>query len=106
MLFAEPAGTKAFSEDCTCAICDLLIVTLGNVCVFKVEEPWSVASNISVSDDDQAASARTPGVESTDDNWLYMSAVCYLYGLGVGTNPTRYIYQPNLLITPAIFLLF
>ena len=44
-----------------------------------VEQPWSVANNVSVSDDGKAR----VGVGSGDDNWLYMSAVCYLYGLGV-----------------------
>ena len=37
------------------------------------EEPWSVSSNVSVSDH--------RGSTSLDDDWLYMSAVCYLYGL-------------------------
>ena len=55
--------------------------------VVKVEEPWSVASNMSVSDDGKAT--WTPGIATADDNWLYMSAVCYLYGLGVGGNVKR-----------------
>ena len=55
-----------------------------------------VANNVSVSDDGKAARARAAsgngggggggvggGSGSGDDNWLYMSAVCYLYGLGV-----------------------
>ena len=36
-----------------------------------VELPWSRASNESISDDHKSAN---------DDNWLYMSAVCYLFG--------------------------
>ena len=37
------------------------------------EAAWSVSSNLSVSDH--------RGAPSLDDDWLYMSAVCYLYGL-------------------------
>ena len=40
------------------------------------EEAWSVSNNVSVSDDSPEGQLR-----SGDDNWLYMSAVCYLYGL-------------------------
>lgn len=38
---------------------------------------WSVSNNVSVSDDGKR------GVGSSDDDWLYMSAVCYLYGLNL-----------------------
>lgn len=41
---------------------------------------WSVANNISVSDDGK--SLLEVGAP-LDDNWLYMSAVCYLYGLNI-----------------------
>ena len=37
-----------------------------------VQLPWSVSSNTTISDDKQGPN---------DDDWLYMSAVCYLYGL-------------------------
>ena len=40
-----------------------------------VELPWSIASNVSISDDGAH--------DANDDNWLYMSAVCYLYGLEI-----------------------
>ena len=40
-----------------------------------VELPWSVSSNVSVSDDGKLGRQ-----DVGDDNWLYMSAVCYLYG--------------------------
>ena len=43
----------------------------------SVEQPWSIGNNVSVSDDGKY------GVGVEDDNWLYMSAVCYLYGRGV-----------------------
>ncbi|EOD10902.1 hypothetical protein EMIHUDRAFT_104986 [Emiliania huxleyi CCMP1516] len=39
-----------------------------------VELPWSVASNVSIS----MNAPRAGG--ANDDNWLYMSAVCYLFG--------------------------
>ena len=42
-----------------------------------VELPWSIASNVSISDDGAH--------DANDDNWLYMSAVCYLYGLEIHT---------------------
>merc|ERR1711871_1239137 len=35
-----------------------------------VQQEWSVASNTTISDD----------LSANDDNWLYMSAVCYLFG--------------------------
>lgn len=38
--------------------------------------PWSVSNNISVSDDGKY-------LRVGDDNWLYMSAVCYLFGLNI-----------------------
>ena len=41
--------------------------------------PWSVSSNISVSDDGKTLRDHMLG----DDNWLYMSAVCYLFGLNI-----------------------
>eukprot|EP01052_Picozoa_sp_SAG31_P033218 SAG31_NODE_3727_length_3946_cov_2.007798_3_plen_107_part_00 len=40
--------------------------------------PWAVSSNVSVSDDGKTLQS---GAGSSDDNWLYMSAVCYLFGL-------------------------
>jgi len=42
-----------------------------------VREPWSVSSNLSVSQNSKLSAT------SGDDNWLYMSAVCYLYGLNI-----------------------
>lgn len=45
--------------------------------LIRVEQPWSVANNLSVSDDGKL------GVAVGDDDWLYMSAVCYLYGRGL-----------------------
>ena len=42
------------------------------------ELAWSVSSNVSVSDDGAASSAL--GAQVGDDDWLYMSAVCYLFG--------------------------
>ena len=39
------------------------------------EQVWSVSSNISVSDD-----RKTWAGQVDDDNWLYMSAVCYIFG--------------------------
>lgn len=43
-----------------------------------VELPWSIASNISISDNHHVI----PRISSSvgDDNWLYMSAVCYIFG--------------------------
>ena len=40
-----------------------------------VELPWSVASSVSISQNN----GHTPA-GANDDNWLYMSAVCYLFG--------------------------
>ena len=45
------------------------------------EESWSVGNNISVSDNSHRARPGAVDPHSRDDNWLYMSAVCYLYGL-------------------------
>ena len=42
--------------------------------------PWAVSSNVSVSDDGKYLRS---GAGSEDDNWLYMSAVCYLFGLNI-----------------------
>ena len=45
---------------------------------------WSVSSNVSVSDDGKLARVGSSSSSSSaDDNWLYMSAVCYLYGLNI-----------------------
>lgn len=46
-----------------------------------VELPWSRASNVSISQSNarEAQETDTHG-RVLDDNWLYMSAVCYLYG--------------------------
>ena len=44
--------------------------------------PWAVSSNVSVSDDGKSVRGGG-GTGSADDNWLYMSAVCYLFGLNV-----------------------
>jgi sialate O-acetylesterase len=44
-----------------------------------IEEPWAVSSNISV-DQPGAIVAPASGLGAGDDNWLYMSAVCWLYG--------------------------
>jgi len=57
----------------------------------EVEEPWAVSSRTAVSDDGcphcNATSSATSAHSSSsdnlglgDDNWLYMSAVCWLYG--------------------------
>ena len=43
-----------------------------------VELPWSRASNTSISDDGKRG-------DQDDDNWLYMSAVCYLFGKSIHT---------------------
>lgn len=40
--------------------------------------PWAISNNVSVSDDGKAIQANVG-----DDNWLYMSAVCYLFGLNI-----------------------
>lgn len=45
------------------------------------EERWSRGNNVSVSDDAASHLLGAVDVHSRDDNWLYMSAVCYLYGL-------------------------
>lgn len=49
-----------------------------------VEQPWSVGSSASVSMHSAEIEARSPSlgvdVASRDDNWLYMSAVCWVYG--------------------------
>lgn len=45
-----------------------------------IELPWSVSNNVSVSDDGKYAKATAGPGRLGDDNWLYMSAVCYLYG--------------------------
>lgn len=42
--------------------------------------PWAVSSNVSVSDDGKSLRASSG---AADDNWLYMSAVCYLFGLNI-----------------------
>ena len=44
----------------------------------RVEQNWSVCSNVSISMDN-APGRRIEKVGSGDDDWLYMSAVCYLY---------------------------
>ena len=54
----------------------------------KVEENWAVSSKAAVSMDGCPKCANTTtatgslgsGDGSGDDNWLYMSAVCYIYG--------------------------
>eukprot|EP00936_MAST-01D_sp_MAST-1D-sp1_P000222 g222.t1 len=54
--------------------------------LLRVEQPWAIANNVSVSDDGSRVSVGAgagAGLGVGDDNWLYMSAVCYLYGLGV-----------------------
>ena len=38
-----------------------------------VEQVWSVSSNVSISQDNKAGSG------ANDDDWLYMSAMCYFY---------------------------
>lgn len=43
-----------------------------------VELPWSISSNISISDDHRTEDDSM--VDVNNDNWLYMSAVCYLFG--------------------------
>ena len=40
-----------------------------------MEEPWAVANNVSISQ-----SHNNVAVGVGDDNWLYMSAVCWIYG--------------------------
>ena len=50
-----------------------------------VEEAWAVSSQRAVSDDgcpkcNGTAGSRAEDVGLGDDNWLYMSAVCYIYG--------------------------
>ena len=45
--------------------------------------PWAVSSNVSVSDDGKAQLGAGSSTGSADDNWLYMSAVCYLFGLNI-----------------------
>ena len=45
--------------------------------------------NRTVSDDGKlvrAGGSRGQGVGAGDDNWLWMSAVCYLYGLNIHTS--------------------
>eukprot|EP00041_Stephanoeca_diplocostata_P033498 m.1108937 g.1108937 ORF g.1108937 m.1108937 type:complete len:474 (+) comp24352_c0_seq33:177-1598(+) len=42
-----------------------------------VEEQWSISSNASVSDDHKRTE---DGQGVFDDDWLYMSAVCYIFG--------------------------
>ena len=45
--------------------------------------PWAVSRNVSVSDDGKAQLGAGSSTGSADDNWLYMSAVCYLFGLNI-----------------------
>lgn len=42
----------------------------------KIEESWSVSSPKAVS-----MNVKNPGAGANDDNWLYMSAVCYLFAI-------------------------
>jgi sialate O-acetylesterase len=50
--------------------------TNGGLWTRGVELPWSRASRKTISDDGAAPS-------TNDDDWLYMSAVCYLFGLEI-----------------------
>jgi sialate O-acetylesterase len=65
-----------------------------------VGQTWSVSSNLTVSDDGKHVKVAQPSAPrsarharpdagysagSKDDNWLWMSAVCYLYGLQIHT---------------------
>jgi sialate O-acetylesterase len=46
---------------------------------------WSVSNNLSVSDDGKRRTQGQASVGTMDDNWLYMSAVCYLFGRDLHT---------------------
>ena len=71
----------------------------------KIEEPWAVGSNVSVSMNAKPHANRD-GVDSGDDNWLYMSAVCWLYGREIArsTNEPVGLINTNWGGTPVRFL--
>ena len=60
----------------------------------RVEEPWAVASNVSVDQNNRAGGY--PGGWG-DDSWLYMSAVCWLYAREVhkATGAPVGVYNTN-----------